>query len=142
MAVVIHLSNNAAKAMADGLAAYVDGGTAGVIEIYDGTIPADADTAITTQVKLASLPFSATAFGAATDANPGALITAAAITSDSAADATGTAAWARIKQQAGGNTCFDVNVNTSGAFITVNTTSFVIGATVSCSSFTMTQPES
>ncbi|MDH5528237.1 MAG: hypothetical protein OEY97_13145, partial [Nitrospirota bacterium] len=42
----------------------LDGGTA-VLEIYDGVRPANADTAVTTQVLLASLALPAAAFAAA-----------------------------------------------------------------------------
>lgn len=37
----------------------------GFCDIYDGTQPADADTAVTSQVKLAHCPLNATAFAAA-----------------------------------------------------------------------------
>lgn len=141
-AVVVHITNAVAKAMADAFTAALDAGTAGIIEIYTASIPTDADTAIGAQTKLATLTFSATSFGAATDGNPGGLITANAITSDSSADATGTADWARILTQSGGTTICDVNISTSGATMNFNTTAFTAGSTIACTAFTFTMPES
>jgi len=64
-----------------------------------------------------------------------------AITQDSAADATGTATWARIADSTGA-TVFDVDVTVTGAGGTLqfNTTSFVIGGPVLISAFTITVP--
>lgn len=141
-ATYVHITNNVAKAMADAFTTALDAGTAGIITIYTGTVPTDADTAIGAQTLLATLTFSATSFGAAADANPGGRITANAITSDSSADATGTAAWARILTQAGGTTICDVDVGTSSVTMVFNTVSFTSGSVIACSSFTFTMPES
>lgn len=141
-AAVVHLTNAVAKAMADAFTTALDAGSAGIITIYTGTIPTDADTAIGAQTLLATLTFSASSFGAATDGNPGGLITAASITADSSADATGTAAWARILTQAAGTTICDVNVGTSATVMVFNTVSFTSGSNIACSSFTFTMPES
>lgn len=141
-AVVVNVTNAVAKAMADAFTTALDAGTAGIITIYTGTIPTDADTAIGAQTLLATLTFSATSFGAATDANPGGLITANAITSDTSADATGTAAWARILTQGGGTTICDVSVGTATSTIIFNTVAFTSGSTIAITSFTFTHPES
>lgn len=141
-AVVVHITTLVAQAMANAFTTALDAGTAGIITIYTGTIPTDADTAIGAQTLLATLTFSASSFGAATDGNPGGLITAAAITSDSSADATGTAAWARILTQAGGTTIADVNVGTTATTMVFNTVSFTSGSAIACSAFTFTMPES
>ena len=138
----LRLTNAVAQALLTALATRFDAGTAAVIKIYTGTIPTDADTAIGAQTLLATLTMAATAFGAPADANPGATITAAAITDDSSADATGTAAWARISDQAGGTTIMDVDVGTSAASIIVNTVAFTAGSVISMSSMVITQPES
>ena len=130
------LTNAAASAAADAVVDRIDTGGAGTIKIYTGTIPTDADTAIGAQVLLATLTFSATAFGAASNG----VATAAAITSDTSADATGTAAWARIASGAG-TTQMDVTVGTSGEDINFNTVSFVTGATVAITALTYTQPK-
>ena len=87
------LTNAVASAACDAIVDAIDGGAAaGTIKIYTGTIPTDADTALGAQTLLATLTFSDPAFGAASNG----VATASAITSDTSADATGTAAWARI----------------------------------------------
>ena len=136
MAADPRLTNAAASAAADAVVDRIDAGGAGTIKIYTGTIPTDADTAIGAQTLLATLTFSATAFGAASNG----VATASAITDDTSADATGTAAWARIASGAG-TTQMDVTVGTSGEDINFNTVSFVAGATVAITSLTVTQPK-
>lgn len=137
MAADPRLSNAAASAAADAVVDLIDAGAgAGTIKIYDGTIPTNANTAIGSQVLLATLTFSDPAFGAASNG----VATASAITSDSSADATGTASWARIADS-NGNTVMDVTVGTSGEDIDFNTVSFVSGATIAISSLTYTQPK-
>lgn len=106
----------------------------GYIRIYDGSQPANADTAVGAQTLLAELRFAADAFGAAS----GGVITANAITDDSSANATGTASWARILASNGTTVWFDGSVGTSNANVILNTTSIVSGAVVSCSSLTFT----
>lgn len=140
-AVTVHLPNAVAKAMADALTTAHDAGTAAIITIYTGTIPTDADTAIGAQTLLGTLTMSASSFGAATDGAPGGLITAATITSDSSADATGTAAWARTLTQAGGTTVTDVNISTSGAFLNFNSVAFTSGSAIAITSWTFTMGE-
>jgi hypothetical protein len=90
---------------------------------------------------LATLTFSDPAFGAATDGNPGGLLTASAITSDASADATGTATFYRITDS-DDEVKAQGTVGTSGANINFNTDSFVTGATVSVTALTYTMPES
>lgn len=109
----------------------------GYIRIYDSTgtgQPANADTAVSTQVLLAELRFAADAFPAATAG----VLTANAITSDASADATGTATWARILKSDGTSVLFDGSVGTATANVILNTTSIVAAAVVSCSSLTLT----
>lgn len=134
MALNPQLTNAAASAAADAVVDLVDVGGAGKLRIYDGTQAVTADTAIGAQVKLAELPLSATAFGSASNG----VATAAAITDDSSADATGTASWFRVVSGAG-TTIFDGTVGTSGCDLNLNTVSIVIGAAVSVTSFTYTQ---
>ena len=136
MAADPRLTNAAASAAADAVVDRIDTGGAGTIKIYTGTIPTDADTAVGAQTLLATLTFSATAFGSASNG----VATANAITSDTSADATGTAAWARIANGSG-TTQMDVTVGTSGDDINFNTVSFVTGATVSITALTYTQPK-
>lgn len=84
-------------------------GSGALLRIYDGTKPTNADTALGAQVKLAELPLSATPFGAASSRS----ITANAITTDTAADATGTASWATFTTS-GGTRVMDVTCGVSG----------------------------
>ncbi len=105
----------------------------GFIRLYDGAQPTDADTAVGAQVLLAELTFGADAFPVAVAG----LITANAITSDSSANATGTASWARILASNGTTVWFDGTVGTAAANVILNTVSIVSGAVVSCSSLTV-----
>lgn len=105
----------------------------GFIRIYSGTQPTDADTAIGAQTLLAELTFGADAFGAAVAG----LITANAITSDTSANATGTASFARILASNGTTVYFDGTVDTAAANVVINSVAISAGATVSCSSLTL-----
>jgi hypothetical protein len=137
MAADLYITQAAAKAMCDTLVDLIDAGGAGTLEIRSGTRPATADTAASGTL-LATLTFSATAFGAATTASPS-VATAAAITSDSSADATNTATYFRIKSGAG-TTIMDGSVGTSGEDLNLNTVSIVSGAVVSISAGTISMP--
>lgn len=119
----------------------IDAGTAAVINIYDGTIPADADTALGSQVLLAQLTCSATAFTSVTDAAPGAVATFAAITADSSANATGTATFFRILTQDAGTVVAQGTVGTATSDLVLNTVSITSGSTVSITAATVTLPE-
>jgi len=142
MANNIRIANLAARAAADAIVDRIDLDTPpGLIRIYDGAQPTDPDTAVGGQTKLAELVLSNPAFGAATDGGPGGLATASAITDDSSADATGTAAWFRMVTGTTFTAVIDGEVGTSGADINFNTVAFVISATISITSLTMTMPE-
>jgi len=126
------------QAMGDALVDLIDAGAgAGTIKIYDGTQPADGDTAIGAQTLLATLTFSDPAFGATSASG---VATASAITDDSSAAATGTASWARI-EDSNGNNVFDCDVSTSAATLNLNSVSITSGGTVSVTSFTVTHPD-
>lgn len=133
----VRLSQAATQAAMDAVVDLIDAGSgAGTIKIYTGTQPATANTAITSQTLLGTLTFSDPAFGAT---NSSGVATASAITSDSSADNSGTAAWARWADS-NGNVILDCDVGTSGATINLNTTSVVAGATISITSLTLTHP--
>ena len=100
------------------------GSTAGTINIYDGTVPASPDTAVTTQVLLVTLTYSDPSHGTPS----GGVITAATITAGTAVG-TGTAAWARLKDS-NGLAVMDCDVGTAATTIILNTTSITIGQTV------------
>lgn len=109
----------------------------GKLRIYSGTRPATPDTALSGNTLLAELTFNATAFGAAADG----VATANPIAADAAADATGTATFARCVESDGVTVVLDCEVGTSGANINLNTVAIVAGATVSVTAFTYTQPQ-
>lgn len=107
---------------------------AGYIEFYTGTMPAKPETAPGGgNTKLGTCTCSVTSGTVASG-----VYTFSAITMDSSADATGTAAWARIRDGAG-NACFDVDVSVTGGTGTVQmpTTSIVSGGPIAFNSFTI-----
>jgi len=109
----------------------------GFLDIYDSTgtgQPATADTAVTTQVKLARLTFGNPAFGAGVAG----VATANAITQDSSADATGTATWCRLLKS-DGTAVMDGSVGTSGCNLNLNSVAISAAAAVSVTSFTLTE---
>lgn len=135
MALTPRLANVGANAAANAVCALCN---SGFVDIYDGTIPTNADTAVGAQVKLARLAFGATAFGGASAG----VATANTITSDTSADATGTASWFRAYESNGTTVVFDGSVGTSGCDLNLGSVSIVAGGTVAISSFTYTQAKS
>lgn len=137
--------------MANNPRTYEDGGTtavdafcaglnSGYIQIRTGAQPA-VDGALTGTL-LATLTFGATAFGASSASGGTVTATANAITSDSSADATGTAGYYALLQSDGTTVFGTGEIGTSGADMNLNSTSISAGATVACSAFTVTQPQS
>lgn len=115
----------------------IDAGSgAGTIKIYTGTQPTSPADAITTQTLLGTLTFSDPCGTSASGT-----LTMSAITQDSAADATGTATWARIADSTGATVCdVDVTATGGGGTLQFNTTSFVIGGPILISAFTISVP--
>ena len=112
------------------------GAGAGTIKVYTGTQPTTAADAIVAQVLLGTLTFSDPCGTSASGT-----LTMSAITQDSAADATGTATWARIADSTGATVCdVDVTATGGGGTLQFNTTSFVIGGPILISAFTITVP--
>ena len=143
MANNFRISNVAAKSLADAFDVEINvGGAVASVRILSGAQPTDPDTAEAGTL-LAELLGAATFFGAATDAAPGGLITAAAINDDVSADNTGTAGYFRIRNDNSGtpdDVC-DGECGTSGADLNFNTLAITSGSTVSITSFTVTMPE-
>jgi predicted amidohydrolase YtcJ len=135
MALNLKLSNATVNAEADAHSALLN---SGYLRIYDGTQPTNADTAIGAQVLLAELRFGATAFAAASAG----VAAANAITSDSSANATGTATWYRTLKSDGTTVVSDGSVGTSGANLNLNSVAITAGAAVDCTAFVFTQPKS
>lgn len=131
------ISTAARNAAADAIVDLLDAGAgAGYVEVRTGSQPATPNTAATGTL-LATLPLSDPAFGAASNGTA----TAAAITSDTAADATGTAAWFRAYDSAG-NAVIDGSVTATGGGgdMTLSSTSIVTGGVVNVTGWTVTMP--
>lgn len=124
-------TNAAANAAADAVCALAN---SGLLRIYDGTQPATADTAVSTQTLLAELTLNSTAFGAAVAG----VATANSITSDSTADASGTATWFRVVKSDGTTVLWDGSVGTSGCDLNLNTAAIEAGAIVAVTALTYT----
>jgi hypothetical protein len=135
MADTTKISNAAATAEAGAFADLLNNG---YLRIYDSTggtgQPATVDTAIGSQVLLAELRFAATAESDITNG----VITFAALTADSAANATGTATWFRAFSSNGTSAVWDGSVGTATSTLNLNTTSIVANAEVSVTSATYT----
>lgn len=111
-------------------------GNAGLLRIYSGSRPANADTAPSGTL-LAEL-VCGTPFAPAASSG---VLTANAITQDSAADATGTATWCRLTNAGGGTTVLDgdVTVTGGGGDLQLVNTSLTAGQPVQVTSFVMTE---
>jgi hypothetical protein len=131
MALNTQMTNVAVNAEADAFARLLDNG---YCRIYSGTQPATGDTALSGNTLLAELRFGATSAPAASAG----VLTFNAITSDSSADATGTATFFRTLKSDGTTAVHDGTVGTATSNMIVATTSFVTGAVISISSFTHT----
>lgn len=108
-------------------------GTSALLKIYDGSQPANPDTAITSQVLLATLTCNASAFAGAASSG---VLTANAISSANAGN-TGTASWFRLTTS-GGTAKVDGTVGTSGTDAIINNASITSGQSISCTSLTIT----
>lgn len=126
----LKISAAAANAEINALTALLN---TGFLRLYSGTRPATVAAAITGTL-LASLPLSATAFGGGASG----VATANAITSDTAADATGTATHYRVFASDGTTAHIDGDVSTSGSDLNLNSTAIQVGARVDVTSWTLT----
>ena len=129
------LSTAAANAVLNALNDLVNAGSGpGTIKLYTGTKPAGPATAITTQTLLGTLTLADPAGTVASGA-----WTFGAITSDSAADAGGTATWARISDSDGVGV-IDIDVSTVGGtgFGQMNTTAIVKDGPITAPSVVVT----
>lgn len=128
--------------------------TDGIIEIYAGTQPADADTA-ESGTKLVRITVASGAFtpGAATnglefDNASGGVIAKNSDVWSGVGLAAGTAGWFRFYDNdydiGAGTTLvrFDGNVGTSGADLNISTTAIAVSATTTIDSFEVTLPAS
>lgn len=133
----IKLSAGARGAMATGLIGQIDNGSGpATLKFYTGTQPAGPGTAVTDQTLLGTL---ACSDPSATQTNG--VITFEAITQDNAADASGTATWARLADSTGAGVAdFDVTATAGDGAIKLNTTTIVQGGPIAMTSLTITMP--
>ena len=124
-------ANVTVNAEADALARLLD---SGVLKLYTGTQPATADTALGAQTLLGTLTFSATSAPAAVAG----VLTFSAITSDTSADATGTAAWFRALKSDTTTVVMDGSVGTASADLILNSVAIQIGAQIDVTSLILT----
>lgn len=130
------LSTTTRNAMADAVARLLDGGS---LKLYTGTQATDANTALGAQTLLGTLSLSATSAPAAS----GGVLTFNAITSDTDADATGTATWFRALKSDGTTVVMDGSVGSSGTpNLLLNTDAIVIHARLDITGWTFTVPAS
>jgi hypothetical protein len=122
-------SNGTRNAQQQGLITYA--GSGALINIYSGSQPANANTAISGQTLLVTLTVSGS-FG--TDSNG--TITLSTVTNGTAV-ATGTATFFRITQSNGTTVVMDGSVATSDADLVLNNTSIATGQVVSISAGTI-----
>lgn len=149
MALNTNVAKAAVKAAVDAIVDKLDTGTAATkakVQIYSGSQPASADAAVGTGTKLAEIELETTAFGAAatgTGAETGYIVASAdgLPNTDTAADATGTAAWFRAVNQAG-TAIIDgtVGANTTSFDMSIDNTSVKAGQTVKLNSWKVRMP--
>jgi hypothetical protein len=129
------ITTAAANAACDAVVDLIDAGTPpGLLKIYAGTVPTNANAALGGATLLGTLTFSNPAFGA----SAAGVATASAITSDTSADATGTATFFRITNAAG-TVIIQGEVGTSGCDLNLSSVAITIGGTIAVSSLTYTQ---
>jgi uncharacterized Zn-binding protein involved in type VI secretion len=110
----------------------------GFLAVYTGAQPALNGALTGTQLVAAT--FSATAFGTPAASGGTVTATANAITATEIAN-TGTAGYHAVLKSDGVTIVWTGSVGTSGADLNVSSTSFVTGATFSCSAYTLREPQ-
>lgn len=129
------------NALADELDNRVNSGSAaGTCKIYDGTQPANANTAVSSQTLLATFTLDNPAFGSASSG----VVTLGGTPRTTTGAAAGTATWARIASggTGGSGTIFDCDVTGTGGggTLQLNTTTISVGVNLSITSGSVTMP--
>ena len=128
-----------AIAMVNALTARVDTGS--TLEIYNGTMPATADTALSGQTLLLSFPLPADAFQDAVDTVNGAVATGNAVTAQDGL-ATDTATWGRIIDSTDAVVLIgDVSLPAGTGAIKISSVNIQTGIEVNVISMSYTQPK-
>lgn len=131
MALTQRLSNEAANAEVDAIAALLDGG---FLDLYSGSQPANANAGIGGATLLASLQFGTPAFGAGVAG----VATSNPLTEEDDALATGTATWYRCYKADHTSPVQDGSVGTSGANCNLTDVNIIQHAVVSLNGFILT----
>lgn len=133
----ISYSTTAINNQLDEITALIDAGAgAGLLRIYNGSRPADPDTAVSGQTLLAELTLTDPAAPAAASG----VLTFSTISDDASANASGTASWFRVVDS-DGNAVIDGDVGENPpntADLIVDSVDFVAGGTVSVTSWVIT----
>lgn len=132
MALNTQVSDTVANAAVDAVRVLAN---SGIIRIYTGTQPANANSSATGTL-LATLTFSATAFAPSVAG----VATANSITGANAV-ASGTAGYFRVLKSDTTTVLWDGSVGTSGANLNMANTTITSGGPVSIASMTFTLPE-
>ncbi len=121
-----------------------EGSAGGIIQGWSGAQPVDPNAADVGTL-LFTVTCSAVAFGAAADQTPDAMVTAASITQEAAAEATNTVLYCRGSSSNSADTVLNSHIDgeagTSGADFNFNTVAIVSGAVVDLTDWTITQPQ-
>lgn len=131
------ITNAVAQGMLNGTGLAEAVGASGKLRFYSGTKPSNADAALSGNTLLAELVLAATPFSSFTDTGSAGRANLGTIASDTSADATGTATFARILDSAGTTVKMQFDVGTTGTAIIMATVAFTAGSTVAVSSGTI-----
>lgn len=108
-------------------------GTNAIIRIYSGSVPADANTALSGQQLLATLTGNASQFGTVSNG----VITVSAVTGDGSADATATPTFARVLTS-GATLIFQCSASVGSGDLNCSS-SISLGQAVDITSWTLTE---
>lgn len=132
MTTTVSVSTATRNSQADALARHLDGG---FIKIYSGTVPATADTALSGNTMLASLPLQPTSAPAASS---GTLTFDITGVTDSSIDNSGIASFYRTFKSDGTTVVTQGLVGTSGYSMTLSDINLIGSGTVTVTNFTHT----
>lgn len=141
MANAFSLTSVVAQGMLNGTGLAEALGASPKIRIYAGTAPANADASLSSNTQLAELVCASTPISGFSDTGTAARATFGTIASDASADATGTATFFRILDNAGTTVNAQGSVGTSNSDLVLNTVAITAASTVSITSATIDLPK-
>lgn len=137
----LSISSAVAQGMLNGTGLAEALGASPKLRIYSGTKPSTADTALSGNTQLAELVCASTPFSGFSDTGANARATFGAIANDTSADATGTATFFRIYDNAGTTVKMQGDAGTTGTALILATAAFSAGSTIAISSATIDFPK-